>query len=166
MVVVKIKKDVSGGAEYLRNAVNYVYNPYRAHGLSAHGVSLYSSELVYHQMMGIKKYYGKTSTNPLVHFIISYDRSVADMLKAIGYTQAIAVCFKNQFQTIQCAHEKDRDHSWYHTHIVVNSVSYVDGKMLNTSLENMNRFCKYVGDITGRVTRFYFEKDDADSYKV
>ncbi len=43
--------------------------------------------------------------------------------------------------------------------MIINSVSYRDGKMLISSIENMNQFCKYVSEVTGRKVKLYFEKN-------
>lgn len=162
MVLVKVKKDMETPEEYLSNAIGYVHHKNKQNipplSLSGNGVDATSPYNAYNQMMDVKEYYGKTSGNPLAHIIISYDKICApDAETACQLTEKMAEYYQNQYQSIQCTHEKDNDSSWYHSHMVLNSVGYPNGMMINTSVDNMQQFCDYVSDITGRKTKLVFE---------
>lgn len=157
MVVVKVKRNTAGEGNYLKNACNYVADK-RAIEVNGYGVSSDNAKNAYEQMMTVKKYYGKTSGNPLLHVVVSYDGSVKSAEQACELSRKCAEYYNPDYQTLCCTHEKDRGCSNYHSHIIINSVNYNDGHMINSSIENMNDFCKYVGDITGSKTKLCFEK--------
>lgn len=163
MVLVKFKTDLSGGEEYLDNTCEYVYNQEKAISLSGNGVNPNNPNNVFDQMMAVKEYYDKTSNQPLMHIIVSYDTSVTDADTACQYTEEIAAYYQEQYQTLQCTHHTEHKkgeqvRSYYHTHIMLNPVSFKDGKMLNTSHENLDKFCDHVAEVTGLVTDKKFEK--------
>ena len=39
--------------------------------------------------------------------------------------------------------------SWFHVHIVMNSVSFIDGKMFADNKKDIGRFMEYISDVTG-----------------
>ncbi len=143
---------------YLRNACKYVLDS-RAIFSNGYGLSANSVQTAYEQMLAIKKYYGKTTGNQLMHLVISYDSSVTSKEQACALSCKLASYYKNEYQVLYCTHSKDRGCSGYHTHMIINSVSYRDGKMFISSIENMNQFCKYVSEVTGRKVKLYFEKN-------
>ena len=57
----------NAGKEYLRNAVNYITE--NADACFYSGINI-CPERAYKQMRKVKKYYGKTSGNQLVHFVL------------------------------------------------------------------------------------------------
>ena len=167
MAIIKVKKDFEGGLEYLKNVCDYIYNPKRAVGLGGNGVNPYHSAKCYEQMLAVKKYYAKTTTNPLVHFIISYNiASAPDIERAVYNTRKIAEYFHKEYQTLYCTHSADHDCSWFHGHILVNSVSFVDGKMFSTGGEEMKNFQEWVNDIT-QTNSFvvYWSKKKDEEYR-
>ena len=143
---------------YLWNACKYVLDDRAIHP-GGYGVSPYKLQTAYEQMLAIKKYYGKTSGNQLIHLIISYDSLVTAEGQACALSCKLASYYQNSYQVLFCTHAKDRSCSNYHMHMIVNSVSYRDGKMFNSSIENMNQFCDYVTNVTGRRSRVYFGKE-------
>lgn len=148
----KLEKDT-----YLKHGCGYALND-RSINPGGYGVSPYSLKDAYTQMLAVKKYYGKTSGNQLIHLVISYDDSVTSEDKACALSCKLAGYYRKDYQVLYCTHSKDRHCSNYHAHIVVNSVSYIDGRMFNSSIENMQLFCEYVSEVTGQKTRLYFEK--------
>ena len=108
-------------------------------------------------MYDVKKYYGKTSGNPLVHIVVAYNDDVKDIDTAAMYGQNCAYYFANKFQVLYCTHAKDFHCGYYHTHIVVNAVSYLNGQMIVTGYNEMNSFCQYVSQVTGQKCWFYFD---------
>ncbi len=159
MVYVKLLRDTYGGEKYLRNACAYVENSERYICGGGYGVDPYNLSYAYNQMMGVKRYFSKTSGNPLLHFVVSYDRSVSDPFSAADISNTVVSYFTPEYQLLWCVHGKDRGCSHYHTHIVLNSVSYVNGKMFHSGPAEMNAFARYVGTVTGQTCRWGFSLD-------
>ena len=161
MVLIKVKKDCSGGNCYLKNALAYVFGKgeHQPFYLNGNGVDLTSVNAAYEQMYDVKKYSGKTSGNPLVHLIVSYDNAVHDPETACLYTDEIAEFFSDRFQTLQCTHceEQAGGKSLYHTHIIANSVSFSDGKMFRSGRPDLQGFCSHVEQVTGQKAWLTFE---------
>lgn len=156
MVVIKVKRDTCGGEKYLKNAVNYVGDG-RAVEVRGYGVDLYNINNTYDQMMAVKKYFGKTSDNPLMHFVISYDNTVTDRETASFMTEQIAENLVDKYQLITGIHEDNQGGSLYHAHMIMNSVNYHNGKLYNSCPEEIAKLRDHVIDVTERTCRFYFE---------
>ncbi len=156
MVAVKVIRRTDGGVSYLCNACRYLENGERALQIGGYGVDAQHLEHTCHQMLCVRKYFHKVSGDPLIHFIISYDKSVNDPVKAVTLSICIAAYFKDAYQVIWCLHEKERENSLYHMHIVVNSVSYLDGKMFHSGYAEVSAFCGYVEKAAGCHVRSYF----------
>ena len=73
MVTVKLIRNTYGGEDYLAHLCPYVRNGEKAVYLEGNGVSPYHADAAYDQMMAVKRYFGKTSGNPLAHFVVSFD---------------------------------------------------------------------------------------------
>ena len=89
-----------------------------------------------------------------MHFIVSFDvRSVQDANTALHYGYRIAQYFGDRFQTVFSVHEKDSYYngilkSMYHVHMILNSVSFTDGKMFAEGKGEFAKFAEYIGKIT------------------
>lgn len=164
MVGVIVKRNTYGGEEYVRNACRYVTNPSKAIAVYGCGVDYTSAENCYKNMMAVKSYFRNTSGNPLLHIIVSYDENVKDIKTACEMSKKCAGYFDFKYQNIFCTHEKEHGNSKFHTHILVNSVAYTDGKLINSWVGNMNDFCDHVEMVTGRRTRLYI-KNGAGEFK-
>ena len=157
MVYVKLIRQSDAGADYLRNAVSYLENRERAICSGGYGVDPYNLNATFSQMMAVKSCFYKTSGNQLIHLIVSFDESVTDIFQAAEYCRTAASYFASQFQVLWCLHQKDRGCSHFHAHIVVNSVSYINGKMFHSGPMEMNAFASFVGSVTGRPCRWGFQ---------
>lgn len=167
MVIIKIKRDTYGSkTNYLEHALRYVGDPKKNKYLAGFGVDPYDLNNCYKQMQTVKEYYHKTGDNPMVHFIISFGDNVKKEWQAINKSYEIARAFKDEYQVLWCVHQKTRGDSKYHIHLIVNSVSLADGKLINTSPEFMENFKTYVGEIVGDECRYKFASlqstDDID----
>ena len=107
-------------------------------------------------MLFIKKYFHKTLENPIINFIISFGDEVKTYGKAKYYAFLIGAFFKCRHQLLWAVHKKKRGDSLYHIHIVLNSVSFVDEKLYDSSRKNLSDLCEYVGRITGVGCRYFF----------
>ena len=56
-------------------------------------------------------------------------------------------------------HEKDRDYAFYHAHVVMNAVSYKNGKLFHSGFDELNEICRKVSDVMGRCCRLVIEKN-------
>lgn len=156
MAEIIVIRNTYGGLKYLNNALNYIGDN-RALSVYGYGVNPYDSDMAYRQMMAVRKYYTKTSGNPLVHIVIAYANSVRDMNTAIMYGEKCAAYFNSGYQYMLCTHCCDDEYYSFHTHIIINSVSYINGKMFDSNYSEMNLFSNYVADVTGQITRIFFK---------
>ena len=148
MGIIKVIQNTKSTGNYLFNALNYIkrdavaYSGYRV-----------DSDNAYEQMMIVKKYFGKTSGNQLMHFIISFNENFDDPKECMKYAYRFAKYFGNRFQVCYALHFKiacdDNGvvKSFYHLHMILNSVSYVDGKMFSDGKDSINKFMEYVSKI-------------------
>ena len=70
--------DNGDGRGYFRNCIEYAFKEKSEENealiqVKGYGVSGRSPENAYNQMYNVKKYYGKTGDNPVMHFVVSYD---------------------------------------------------------------------------------------------
>ena len=68
------------GAGYFRHCINYTYKEKLEPGESlvqtkGYGVCDTNPDHTYDQMYAVKEYYGKTGDNPVMHFVVSYDKN-------------------------------------------------------------------------------------------
>lgn len=156
MVVIKVKRDTNGGEKYLKNAVNYVGDG-RAVEVKGYGVDPYNTKNTYNQMMTVKKYFGKTGDNPVMHFIISYDQNVQDANTACKYTKQITDYFSGNYQMITAVHRENQGGSQYHAHIIMNSVNLNDGKLYHSGITELKQLAMHVHEVTGNYCSIKFE---------
>ncbi len=157
MAIIKCKKDSYGyNTDYLLKVLDYLYDKEKALHIGGFGVDTYDLQKTYKQMLFIKKYFHKTLENPIIHFIISFGDEVKTYGKAKYYAFLIGAFFKCRHQLLWAVHKKKREDSLYHIHMVLNSVSFVDGKLYDSSRKNLSDLCEYVGRITGVGCRYFF----------
>ena len=148
----KIIRQTDGELNYLFNAVNYITNK-NSYDIS--GSPNVDTDNAYFQMLCVKKYFQKTSGNPLFHFVIVHEsRNVYDESQAVYLSKKIAEYFKDRYQVIWSVHRKGMKAkgkypgSKYHTHLLINSVSYVDGKMYAGNQRDIYGFLEYIKQVT------------------
>lgn len=156
MAKIDVIRNTYGGLEYLNNALGYVSDN-RAMYRGGYGVNPYDNSMAYNQMLYTRQYFNKVSGNPLVHIIIAYNDQVKDLYTAAQYGNMSAQYFSPRFQILYCTHEKDNTCGSFHTHIIINAVSYINGQMIVTGYNEMYDFCQYVYQVTGQKSWFYFD---------
>ena len=151
MVFVKLRRNTAGGMDYIRNLLRYFRYDFRTGKerkdyvcMSGYGVDYTDLERAYHQMTEVRKYFGKVSGNPLAHYIVSFDVDVYDSLIAEHHARMIAEYFRYDYQVVWAIHRKERGDSLFHVHYLVNSVSYKNGKMLNTYFPDVRTFAVFI----------------------
>lgn len=158
MVVIKMKRDTYGGLAYLKNALNYLEDNEKSLFTGGFGVTTSPLEATYRQMLAVRKYFGKVSGNPLMHFIVSFDEKVVTKDQAVYLASQLTNFFSNRYQGVWCVHFKQRGCSNFHVHIVINSVSFVNGKMYHSSAAEIARFAHCVEVILKTPVRWFFEE--------
>lgn len=164
MGVLKVIRHTDYEQDYLRNAEEYIL--YGEADIGCKGSPNTDINTAYIQMLGVKRYYGKTSGNPLFHFIVSYDsRNIWSMDFAVRKTIQIADYFKDRYQVIWCVHHKKEKKngkhsaSLFHAHIMINSVSYADGKMYSGNMSEIYKFREHIKKLqeinTGILKRYH-----------
>lgn len=147
--------DNGEGKGYFRNCVDYGYKeklePDEALiQTKGYGVCDTNADYTYEQMEAVKKYHGKVGDNPVMHFVISFDKkNVDDPDTACKYTEQIAEKFKDQYQMITAVHQEDQGRSHYHAHIVMNTVDFNNGKLYHSGIRELKELAMHVHDITG-----------------
>ena len=162
MVIFKVVRHSNGGYRYMVNMLRYIFDD-RALDMGFNGISCYGTneervQKALHEMLIVREFFGKVSGNPLIQFIVSYDSKVNNAHIASALTKEIAKFLDDRHQYIWVLHYKPRIevtglNACYHAHIVINPVSYVDGKMYSGSPENVHAFARYIAGITGTSVR-------------
>ncbi len=156
MAKIDIIRNTYRGVNYLQNALNYVSDS-RAMSGGGYGVNPYDPNIAYDQMMAVRQYFGKASGNPLVHIVVAYNNSVKDINTAARFGQQCANFFSSRFQVLYCTHKKDFHCGHFHTHIIINSVSFINGQMIQTGYNEMKSYCDFITQVTGQKSWFYFD---------
>lgn len=157
MVLVKMKRDSHGySSGYLYNALNYLYDKEKSLHIGGYGVDPYDLEKTYQQMVYVKDYFHKSQDNPILHFIVSFGDEVHTYEKAKAFAVLIGAFFGCKYQLLWAVHKKHRGGSMFHIHFIVNPVSFVDGKLYNSSRKNLYDFCEHIERVTNSICRYYF----------
>lgn len=155
MVVVKVIRHPNTGSKYLENACKYPPKKEECIYIRGYGVDYHNLEYAYEQMMHVKEHFSKTSGNQLIHIIVSFGNTVYDDKTAIEMGEKIAVYYSGKYQLIWGIHKLTHGESMYHMHIIINSVSYIDGKMFDSYYNNMIYYCYYIEQVIN--DNFYLE---------
>lgn len=135
---------------YLNNALEYIENDYKTNGkYFVTGINCFP-ENANETMMNTKESYGKKDGILAYHIIHSYNEKevTPELAHKIGVEFAEEV-FGSRFEVVVATHTNTKH---YHNHIIVNSVSFVDGKKYYDTHESYsilrntsNSICKSYG---------------------
>lgn len=155
MGIFKVIRNTDSGLQYMYNALNYVIYGHTDYD------KVYSINTdihdAYNQFFAVKRYFDKTSGNPLFHFIVVFNTRTTrydNFEHTERICRSIADFFSNRYQIVWCIHEKRTSGrnggiaSVYHAHFVMNSVSYVDGKMFGGSYAETYSFLEHIKRMT------------------
>ncbi len=115
---------------------------------SCYGLSENPDDMI-QQMVCVQRYFGMEEPLEMIHLIVDYGDLVKDDETASAYSESCAEYFCRNHQIYHCTHQ-DMQSLSYHVHLLINPISYLDGKILNPNIENMNRFCQYISESTSR----------------
>lgn len=159
MVYVKLIRNTYGGLSYIKRLCRYVLKD-DLRGIGGYGVNPYHPDMADAQMRYVKMYYGKESGNPLIHMMISLDECADTVEKACELADKFARYYMDRYQVIWAVHGKERGKSEFHVHLILNSVSYVNGKMFHGDIGEMHAYSRYISKHTKRKVRFEFERKE------
>ncbi len=157
-VLIKVIRHSDGGLQYLQNLCGYMRDG-REIAYGGYGLNPYDAGAAYAQMEAVKRYYGQTSTNPLVHFVVSFDGVTDNMDFAMRAAPMIASYFMQNYQVMWSVHPSDPDSSHFHQHILLHSVNLQNGRLFHSGPYEVNGFCYHVKAITGMPYRVVYDSN-------
>ena len=154
------------GAGYFRHCVNYVYKDKLEPGekrilTKGYGVCDTNPKYTYDQMYAVKKYFGKTGDNPVMHLVVSFDKNkVSDSITACNLTEAIAMHLRKKYQVITAVHYEDQGNSLYHAHLVVNTVDIFTGMLYHSGIYELGQLAIFIHNLTGNFCKAVIKYED------
>ena len=137
-------------ARHLKRALDYVMNPEKTQGGRLVGAINCQSDMAFEQMMDTKKQFGKTDKRQGYHIILSFKEDEVEPDRAFEITQKfVAEYLGDAYEAVFVVHD-NTDH--VHSHIVFNSVSFVDGKKYRYEKGD---WAKYIQPITNKLCQEY-----------
>ena len=154
----KVIKNADNGADYLYNALKYIKE-----SSIKYGTYMVSYDKTYEHMIAVKKFFGKTNGNHFINFVIHLDdnyikdywdeETIVNTCMNMAYM--IAKFFGKRYQVCYGLHKtnfynlkNEYIKTGYHLHMIFNSVSYIDGQMLEISEEDFYAFKEYISLIS------------------
>lgn len=147
MAIIKVVNESYSKPNDIRKVINYICHGFDCSSAryGSDNVLLYSLDSATNQFQVVKNIFYKTDGRQLRHFIVSFSKSECnDINSAFEVAQQIAHYYSLRYQIIYSVHTDTDD---LHIHFVINSVSYVDGKMFSEGPKKFNEFTKNVESI-------------------
>lgn len=133
------------GKESLINPIKYIMNPKKQNLSGAIGADPDNAEAMIKQFEKVKKIYNKNSGRMVKHFIVSASNDInLTPEKMLDYSNQIAQFYGEEYQIVYAVHENG---ARLHTHFILNTVSYRNGKKYSSEWDELNRLRDYVRDI-------------------
>ena len=137
-------------ARHLKRALDYVMNPEKTQGGRLVGAINCQADMAFEQMMDTKKQFGKTDKRQGYHIILSFKEDEVEPDRAFEITQKfVAEYLGDAYEAVFVVHD-NTDH--VHSHVVFNSVSFVDGKKYRYEKGD---WAKYIQPITNKLCQEY-----------
>lgn len=137
-------------ARHLKRALDYVMNPEKTQRGILVGAVNCQADMAFEQMMDTKKQFGKTDKRQGYHIILSFKEDEVEPDRAFEITQKfVAEYLGDAYEAVFVVHD-NTDH--VHSHIVFNSVSFVDGKKYRYEKGD---WAKYIQPITNKLCQEY-----------
>ena len=137
-------------ARHLKRALDYVMNPEKTQRGRLVGAINCQTDMAFEQMMDTKKQFGKTDKRQGYHIILSFKEDEVEPDRAFEITQKfVAEYLGDAYEAVFVVHD-NTDH--VHSHIVFNSVSFVDGKKYRYEKGD---WAKYIQPITNKLCQEY-----------
>ena len=151
MGIIKVITQAEAGHNYLVNCYNYVTD---GHTKYCGAINVCKSDAL-NQFMTVRRYFGKVSGNQVIHFVVVLDTRFCNLEAAVKAGYRIADFFRNEYQLLFGVHEQTMENrrgkprSYYHIHIVINPVSFVNGKMYANDWTDVTQFIQHLQQATG-----------------
>lgn len=134
----------------LSNTIRYVTNNEKTRGfIGGWGVTPYNPEQMIYQMTMVKKCYGREQSGwrQLKHIIASFKKewNVSPNL-ALMIAYEIAEYYAGAYQICFGIHQNTDN---IHIHFILNTVSYIDGKLFSEGIFEFKKFKLYVNQVIG-----------------
>ena len=137
-------------ARHLKRALDYVMNPEKTQRGRLVGAVNCQADMAFEQMMDTKKQFGKTDKRQGYHIILSFKEDEVEPDRVFEITQKfVAEYLGDAYEAVFVVHD-NTDH--VHSHIVFNSVSFVDGKKYRYEKGD---WAKYIQPITNKLCQEY-----------
>jgi len=137
-------------ARHLKRALDYVMNPEKTQRGRLVGAVNCQADMAFEQMIDTKKQFGKTDKRQGYHIILSFKEDEVEPDRAFEITQKfVAEYLSDAYEAVFVVHD-NTDH--VHSHIVFNSVSFVDGKKYRYEKGD---WAKYIQPITNKLCQEY-----------
>ena len=105
--------------------------------VGCYGVSYHNIDEFYHQMKCVQQYFGTNTNQEVIHLIVEYGDLVKDDKTACACSESCGEYFIKDYQVYYCTHQSIGSDK-YHTHLLVNPVSYKDGKIFDVDVKKEN----------------------------
>ncbi len=100
------------------------------------------------QMQCVQRYFSMEEPMEMLHLVVDYGTLVKDDETAAAYSVSCAEYFGQTHQVCCCTYQ-DIPSLRYYTHILLNPIGYLDGKVFDANGENMASFCDYLFHLSG-----------------
>lgn len=109
-----------------------------------------SAEIACQEMFDVKKIYSKEGGREFKHYVLSFAPGEISKTDAIEYAaQLTEKCFGERYQAFVGLHTQSES-KIIHAHIIVNSVSFIDGHKIHFSKRDLERFKGYNDELSIR----------------
>lgn len=141
MEIVKIVNKSYETKKAMINLVFYVSSG--SEEIGGFGLSMASPETVLYEFEAIKRYWNKNEEGrrQVRHIIVSFEEDYLRIDDVRKLAWLIAEYYGNHYQVFYGIHD-NTEH--IHIHFVVNTVSFVDGKMISEGFADLQNFINYV----------------------
>lgn len=126
----------------LKKTINYICKEEKTKNKLITGINC-TTENSYEEMMTVKRAYNKTGGREKIHFIQSFSPE-----DKIDYELAHKIALElidmtNKFKSFQMVVATHQDTEHIHSHFVINTVDYIDGKKIQFSKKELEELKKY-----------------------
>ena len=137
-------------ARHLKRSLDYIMNPEKTQGGRLVGAINCQADMAFAQMMDTKKQFGKIDKRQGYHIILSFKEDEVEPDRAFEITQRFVTEYLgDSYEAVFVVHD-NTDH--VHSHIVFNSVSFVDGRKYRYEKGD---WAKHIQPITNKLCKEY-----------
>lgn len=123
-----MKKESYKTKESLYNVLQYIVR--ESESLGGCGISILSTDSIYYEFENVKKIWGKEADGKrqVKHFWVTFGRKEINYKMLLQIAWTIAEYYGKRYQVLYGVHTNTDN---LHIHYAINTVSFVDGKMLS-----------------------------------